>query len=67
MWSIDDDGPVPPRFTVGGPTGPLQQPRGLDLEPAHSAVIVSDKALNAVLTYEIPEVFHATSGHARVR
>ena len=31
-----------------------QKPRGLDLDPKHNAVIVSDKQLNAVLTYEMP-------------
>lgn len=57
VWSIDDDGDVPPRFTVGGPDGMLQKPRGLDLDPKHNAVIVSDKGFNAVLTYEAPEIF----------
>jgi hypothetical protein len=57
VWSLDDDGDVPPRYTVGGPNGLLQKPRGLDLDPKHNAVIVSDKQLNAVLTYEMPQIF----------
>ena len=57
VWSLDDDGDVPPRYTVGGPNGLLQKPRGLDLDPKHNAVIVSDKQLNAVLTYEMPQLF----------
>jgi hypothetical protein len=57
VWSIDDNGEVPPRFTVGGPNGILQKPRGLDLDPKHNAVIVSDKGLNALLTYEMPQLF----------
>ena len=61
VWSIDDNGEVPPRFTVGGPKGMLRKPRGLDLDPAHNAVIVSDKDLNAVLTYEMPQIFKPTS------
>jgi hypothetical protein len=61
VWSIDDNGEVPPRFTVGGPKGMLKKPRGLDIDPVHSAVIVSDKELNAVLTYEVPQVFRQTS------
>ena len=48
---------VAPRFTVGGPEGILQKPRGLDLDPKHNAVIVSDKDLNAVLTFEVPQIF----------
>ena len=61
VWSVDDDGDVPPRYTVGGPHGLLQKPRGLDLDPKHNAVIVSDKQLNAVLTYEMPQLFQATT------
>lgn len=57
VWSIDDEGEVPPRFTVGGPKGILEKPRGLDLDPKHNAVIVSDKGLNAVLTFEMPQIF----------
>ncbi len=66
VWSLDDNGDVPPRFTVGGPNGLLQKPRGLDLDPKHNAVIVSDKQLNAVLTYEMPQLFQPiTSQPAR--
>ena len=55
---------MPPRYTVGGPNGLLQKSRGLDLDPKHNAVIVSDKALNAVLTYEMPQLFQRTSTQA---
>lgn len=61
VWSIDDSGEVPPRFTVGGPKGILQKPRGLDLDPKHNAVIVSDKGLNAVMTFEVPQIFKPTT------
>lgn len=61
VWSIEDNGEVPPRYTVGGPKGILQKPRGLDLDPKHNAVIVSDKQLNAVVTFEVPQIFKATS------
>jgi DNA-binding beta-propeller fold protein YncE len=67
VWSIDDNGEVPPRFTVGGPKGMLKKPRGLDIDPVHSAVIVSDKELNAVLTYEVPQIFKPTSTASRAR
>ena len=39
----------------------LKKPRGLDIDPVHNAVIVSDKGLNAVLTYEVPQIFKPTS------
>jgi hypothetical protein len=67
VWSIDDNGEAPPRFTVGGPGGIIQKPRGLDIDPKHNAVIVSDKGLNALLTYEMPQLFQVTSDNASRR
>lgn len=57
VFSIHDQGNVAPRWTIGGPDGMLQKPRGIDLDPENKAVIISDKYLNAVLTYSLPEMF----------
>jgi len=57
VWHIDDDGKVPPRFTIGGPNGVLRAGRGLALDAKNQAVIASDKELNAVMTFNVPEVF----------
>ena len=57
IWSVKDNGDVPPRWTIGGPNGMLKQPRGIDIDPKNKTVIISDKALNAVLTYHLPEMF----------
>ena len=57
VWSIHDNGDVPPRWTIGGPKGMLRQPRGLTLDPKNKTVIMSDKYLNGVLTYFLPEIF----------
>ena len=57
VWSVEDNGDVPPRWTIGGPFGMLKQPRGVDLDPENKTVIISDKFLNAVLTYYFPEIF----------
>ena len=57
VWSIKDDGDVPPRWTIGGPNGTLRQVRGITLDPKHKSVIISDKYLNAVLTFYFPEIF----------
>ena len=57
IWSVKDNGDVPPRCTIGGPNGMLKQPRGIDLDAKNKTVIISDKALNAVLTYHGPERF----------
>ena len=55
--SIEDNGDVPPRWRVGGPKGVLLMPRGVALDPKHKELIVSDKRLNAVLTFSFPEMF----------
>jgi hypothetical protein len=66
VWHIEDSGRVPPRFTIGGPNGVLQEGRGLALDPKNQAVIASDKQLNAVMTFHVPEIFAAsTSEQAR--
>jgi hypothetical protein len=57
VWSIYDDGDVPPRWTIGGPNGFLQQARGVTLDPANKVVIVSDKYHNGVFSFEFPELF----------
>jgi hypothetical protein len=57
VWSIHDNGDVPPRWTIGGPNAVLRQVRGIAVVPEHKSVIVSDKYLNAVLTFSFPEIF----------
>lgn len=65
VWHIDDGGRVPPRFTIGGPNGILRQGRGLALDRKNQAVIASDKELNAVLTFKVPEIFSPGTAAAR--
>jgi hypothetical protein len=57
VWSVFDEGDVPPRWTIGGPHRMLKKPRGLDIDVKNQTVIVSDKDLNGVLTYHVPEIF----------
>ena len=57
VWSTDDDGDVPPKWTIGGPQGVLQMPRGVALDPKNKIMLVSDKRLNAVLSFYFPEIF----------
>jgi DNA-binding beta-propeller fold protein YncE len=61
VWSIDDDGKTAPRYTIGGPNGSLEDPRGVTIDSKNEAVIVSDKQLNAVLTYHVPQMLGTTS------
>ncbi len=57
VWSTQDNGDVPPRWTIGGPKGVLRMVRGVDLDPKNKSLIVTDKRLNAVLTFYFPEMF----------
>ncbi len=57
VWSVNDDGDVPPRWTIGGPKSTLKKPRGVVLDPKNKELIVADMRLNAVLTYYFPEIF----------
>ncbi|HEX9366301.1 MAG TPA: hypothetical protein VF921_06730 [Vicinamibacterales bacterium] len=61
VWRIDDDGKVAPRYTIGGPNGKLVDPRGVTVDARNKTVIISDKYLNAVLTYSVPQLFKASS------
>jgi hypothetical protein len=57
VWSELDNGDVPPRWMIGGPNSVLRQVRGLTLDPKNKNVIISDKYINAVLTFNFPEIF----------
>ena len=57
VWSINDNGDVPPRWKIGGPKSTLKKPRGVALDPKNKELIVADMRLNAVLIYYFPEIF----------
>ncbi len=57
VWSVFDDGPVPPRFTIGGPNILLKDVRGIAVDVRNQNVIVSDKTHNAIFTFNVPEAF----------
>jgi len=57
IWSIQDNGDVPPRWKIGGPKSTLKKPRGVALNPKNKELIVADMRLNAVLTFYFPEIF----------
>jgi hypothetical protein len=57
VWSVFDQGAVPPRWTIGGPNLILRDVRGIALDRANQNVIISDKTANAIFTFHIPEVF----------
>jgi len=57
VWSIHDNGDVPPRWKIGGPKSMIKKPRGVALNPKNKEIIVADMRLNSVLTYYFPEIF----------
>ena len=57
VWSIHDRSRVGPRWMIGGPRGVLLAIRGVTLDAQHKSVIITDKRLNAILTYSFPEIF----------
>jgi len=57
VWSINDKGAVPPRWTIGGPHSLLKDVRGIALDVKEKNVIVSDKTLNSAMTFHVPELF----------
>ena len=54
-WSIQDDGDVAPRWTIVH--GIFREARGVTLDPRNKTLMVSDKGLNAVMTFSFPEIF----------
>jgi hypothetical protein len=55
VWGQDDSGDVAPKWTVA--KGHLYMPRGLTLDPKKKTVIVSDKYMNSVMTFSLPEMY----------
>ena len=57
VWSIYNDGDVPPKWVIGGPKSKLKKPRGVALNPKNQELIVADMRVNAVFTFHFPELF----------
>jgi hypothetical protein len=55
VWSIHDNGNVPARWTIG--KGVFYDIRGIAIDPKNKIVIVTDKTLNAIVTFYVPEIF----------
>ncbi len=58
VWSITDSGNIPPQWILGGPrAGTFEMIRGIAVNAKHKEVIVTDKRMNAVMTFSMPEIF----------
>jgi DNA-binding beta-propeller fold protein YncE len=65
VWSEDDNGDVPPRYTIA--KGSLFIPRGLTLDSKKKTVIVSDKLMNSVMTFSLPELYDRAAASTRAQ
>ena len=57
VWSYEKSSEGPPLWQIGGPKGIFQMPRGVALDVKNKSIIASDKRLNSVLTFRVPELF----------
>lgn len=55
VWSIDDDGDVPPRYTIGHDT--FMEFRNFAVNGKTKEVMMSDKTRNSIFTYSFPEAW----------
>ena len=60
VWHVNDSGDAPARFKIG--EGVLLEMRGLAIDAEHQSVVITDKQLNAVMTWHVPEVFAQAPG-----
>jgi len=57
MWSLDDNGNVPPKWTINGDQSTLRKPFAVALNPDQKELYVTDMRLNGVMTFSVPEIF----------
>ena len=57
VWSIDDNGDVPPRAVIKGPATGLVWPAGVAINPKHQEIYAIDSVSNALFMFKMPEFF----------
>lgn len=57
VWSIDDNGDVPPRGVIKGPATGLVWPAGVAINPNNHEVYAIDSVSNALFMFRVPEFF----------
>jgi len=57
VWSIDDNGDVPPRGVIKGPATGLVWPAGVAFNPKLHEIYAIDSVSNALFTFKMPEFF----------
>jgi DNA-binding beta-propeller fold protein YncE len=59
VWSIADNGDVPPRGVIKGPATGLVWPAGVAINPANHEVYAIDSVSNALFMFRVPELFRS--------
>ncbi len=57
VWSIHDNGDVPPRGVIKGPASGLVWPAGVAINPRNREVYAIDSVSNALFMFTMPELF----------
>lgn len=57
VWSMDDNGDVPPKAIIEGPNTQLIRPIGVAINPRDGEVFVTDMVANSLFTFSLPELF----------
>jgi len=57
VWSIDDSGDVPPRYTIAHNI--LKEFRNFAVNPKNKEIMISDKTANAIYTFSFPEAWES--------
>ena len=57
VWSVDDNGDVPPRGVIKGPASGLVWPAGVAINPKHQEIYAIDSVSNALFMFKVPEFF----------
>jgi DNA-binding beta-propeller fold protein YncE len=55
VWSVDDDGDVAPRYTIGHNI--FKELRNLAIDPKHKTVLAADKTNNDITTFDFHEAW----------
>jgi DNA-binding beta-propeller fold protein YncE len=64
VWSVNDNGDVPPRGVIKGPASGLVWPAGVAINPATNEVFAIDSVTNALSMFTMPEFFVKRPGAA---
>jgi hypothetical protein len=65
VWSIDDNGDVPPRGVIKGPATGLIWPAGVAINPKNREVYTIDSVSNALFMFHMPELFRKPEASSR--